>query len=222
MLKNIIYKFLKGNQKMVENKQTTASLTETFVNHDFQWVKGDNFMEIESFESVVDNGGEFFINFKSGRRINHALLEEYLTWIPAPQKKEVVNPPPNVQQKQTEITSVKFMDSKNQESSSSDSPIYNLLARQKKKDVEIGINIKVPLPSKDLFNVLVSSFDDAENEIIQFIIDSIDLEEIRKTLSRSIRENYYGISDESESFGHDSQRVKKENKSKDKKEEANG
>jgi hypothetical protein len=222
MLKNIINKFLKGNQKMVENKQTTASLTETFANHDFQWVKGDNFMEIESFESVVDNGGEFFINFKSGRRINHALLEEYLTWFPSPQKKEVVNAPQTVQQKQTEITSVKFMDSKNQVSGSSDSPIYNLLARQKKKDVEIGINIKVPLPSKDLFNVLVSSFDDAENEIIQFIIDSIDLEEIRKTLSRSIRENYYGISDETGSFGQDSQRVKKENKSKDKKEEANG
>jgi len=222
MLKNIINKFLKGNQKMVENKQTTASLTETFANHDFQWVKGDNFMEIESFESVVDTGGEFFINFKSGRRINHALLEEYLTWFPSPQKKEVVNPPQTVQQKQTEITSVKFMDSQNQVYGSSDYPIYKILARQKKKDVEIGINIKVPLPSKDLFNVLVSSFDDAENEIIQFIIDSIDLEEIRKTLSRSIRENYYGVSDETGSFGQDSQRVKKENKSRDKKEETNG
>lgn len=200
---------------MVENKQDVASLTEIFKDHDFQWIKGENLMETESFGNVVDSGGEFFINFKSGRRINYSILEEYLTWYPSPQKKEVVNTQQNVQQKQTEITSVKFMDSKNQESRSSDSPIYNLLARQKKKDVEIGINIKVPLPSKDLFNVLVSSFDDAENEIIQFIIDSIDLEEIRKTLSRSIRENYYGIQDAEKP-------AKKETKQKDKKEEENG
>ena len=198
---------------MTEQKIDVKSLTLMFANHDFQWLKGENFMETEIFDKVVDGSdGNFFINFKSGRRINYSMLEEYLTWYPSPQKPQQVSPDP-VQQKQTEVTSVKFVDSKdNIIYAASESPIYNLLSRQKKKDVEIGINIRVPLPSKDLFNVLVNSFDDAENEIIQFIIDSIDLEEIRKTLSRSIRENYYGINESPKDA------IKKEKAVKEKKE----
>ena len=45
-----------------------------------------------------------------------------------------------------------------------------------------------------------------------FIIDSIDLEDIRKTLSRSIRENYYGINEAPKDM------VKKEKAVKEKKE----
>ena len=197
---------------MTEQKTDVKSLTSMFTNHDFQWVKGENFMETEVFDKVVaGSDGNFFINFKSGRRINYNMLEEYLTWYPSPQKPQAL-PTEHVQQKQTEITSVKFVDSKDNVIHASESPIYNLLARQKKKDVDIGINIRVPLPSKDLFNVLVNSFDDAENEIIQFIIDSIDLEDIRKTLSRSIRENYYGINETQKDT------VKKEKAVKEKKE----
>ena len=197
---------------MTEQKTDVKSLTSMFTNHDFQWVKGENFMETEVFDKVVaGSDGNFFINFKSGRRINYSMLEEYLTWYPSPQKPQAL-PTEHVQQKQTEITSVKFVDSKDNVIHASESPIYNLLARQKKKDVDIGINIRVPLPSKDLFNVLVNSFDDAENEIIQFIIDSIDLEDIRKTLSRSIRENYYGINETPKDT------VKKEKAVKEKKE----
>lgn len=197
---------------MTEQKTDVKSLTSMFTNHDFQWVKGENFMETEVFDKVVaGSDGNFFINFKSGRRINYNMLEEYLTWYPSPQKPQAL-PAEHVQQKQTEITSVKFVDSKDNVIHASESPIYNLLARQKKKDVDIGINIRVPLPSKDLFNVLVNSFDDAENEIIQFIIDSIDLEDIRKTLSRSIRENYYGINETPKDT------VKKEKAVKEKKE----
>ena len=197
---------------MTEQKTDVKSLTSMFTNHDFQWVKGENFMETEVFDKVVaGSDGNFFINFKSGRRINYNILEEYLTWYPSPQKPQAL-PTEHVQQKQTEITSVKFVDSKDNVIYASESPIYNLLARQKKKDVDIVINIRVPLPSKDLFNVLVNSFDDAENEIIQFIIDSIDLEDIRKTLSRSIRENYYGINETPKDT------VKKEKAVKEKKE----
>ncbi len=189
-----IKSFFKKDKKMESEVLDSNTLTGKFRDHDFQWIKGDNFMDNETFSHISENGDDFFINFKSGRRINYSLLEEYLTWFPSP---PAPTPAPVIQEsakpQQAEVTSIKYGETVSQKSKAIDSPIYSLLSRQKKNDVEIGINIKVPLPSKDLFNVLVSSFDDAESEIVQFIIDSIDLEDIRSTLSRSIRENYYGI-----------------------------
>jgi hypothetical protein len=194
MFEKILKYFNKDNKAMEKEEPSLKSLTDTFKNQDFQWVKGENMMDIENFQKVSQSGDDFFIEFKSGRRIKYSLLEEYLTWFPSvtvvTQAPPVESPTP-VNVKQAEVTSIKYQEV-SEKNGVPESPIYSLLARQKKKDVEIGINIKVPLPSKDLFNVLISSFDDAENEIIQFIIDSIDLEEIRSTLSRSIRENYYG------------------------------
>jgi hypothetical protein len=190
-----IKSFFKKDKKMQSEILDSNTLTEKFKDHDFQWIKGDHFMATETFSHVSESGEDLFVNFKSGRRINNILLEEYLTWFPSPPAPQVVAPiQEQPKPQQAEVTSIKYGETVSPTSSKvTESPIYNLLSRQKKNDVEIGINIKVPLPSKDLFNVLVSSFDDAESEIVQFIIDSIDLEDIRSTLSRSIRENYYGI-----------------------------
>lgn len=167
-------------------------LTNRFANHDFQWIKGENLMDVVVFDSVTQQEDQFYIHFKGGTRINYSILEEYMTWFPS-QRIEPKPAPAPVAQSQASVSSIKFGDSGTVTiSQASQSPIYNLLARQKKKPVEIELKIKVPLPSKDLFNVLTSSFDDAENEIVQFIIDSIDIDDIRNTLSKSIRENYYG------------------------------
>ena len=166
-------------------------LTNRYTNHDFQWIKGENLMNVVSFDTVTQQDDQFYIHFKGGSRINYNILEEYMTWYPS-QRIEPRPAPTPVPQSQASVSSIKFGDAGSSVNEASQSPIYNLLARQKKKPVEIEFKIKVPLPSKDLFNVLTSSFDDAENEIVQFIIDSIDIDDIRNTLSKSIRENYYG------------------------------
>lgn len=204
-----IKSFFKKETKMESEILDSNTLTQRFKGHDFQWIKGEDFMSVETFSHVTESGEDLFINFKSGKRINYTFLEEYLTWYPSPvvQAPPVVPDPPKPQH--AEVTSIKYGESAPPKSKSTDSPIYSLLSRQKKNDVEIGINIKVPLPSKDLFNVLISSFDDAENEIVQFIIDSIDLEDIRTTLSRSIRENYYGIQEKKTKSGDN--KIKEEN-----------
>jgi len=171
---------------------TVQVLMDKFSGQEFQWIKGERMMNIEKFSNVVQNGDMFFLEFKSGSRINYEILEEYMTWYPEPARKEI--PVETPRQQAASVTQIQFDDKGSQSTKSGleSSPIYSLLKRQKKNDVEVSLNIKIPLPSKDLFSVLVSSFDDAENEIIQFIIDSIDIEDIRNTLSKSIRENYYG------------------------------
>jgi len=186
-----IFKIKKRNMSDNREEISVEILTNRFANHDFQWIKGENLMNVVSFDIVTQQDDEFYIHFKGGSRINYSILEEYMTWYPT-QRVEPRPAPTPVPQSQASVSSIKFGDAGSSVNDASQSPIYNLLARQKKKPVEIEFKIKVPLPSKDLFNVLTSSFDDAENEIVQFIIDSIDIDDIRNTLSKSIRENYYG------------------------------
>ena len=187
-----IFKIKKRNMSDNREEISVEILTNRFANHDFQWIKGENLMNVVSFDIVTQQDDEFYIHFKGGSRINYNILEEYMTWYPS-QRIEPRPAPTPVPQSQASVSSIKFGDAGSSVNEASQSPIYNLLARQKKKPVEIEFKIKVPLPSKDLFNVLTSSFDDAENEIVQFIIDSIDIDDIRNTLSKSIRENYYGL-----------------------------
>ena len=188
-----IFKIKKRNMSDNNEEISVEILTNRFANHDFQWIKGENLMDVVVFDSVTQQEDQFYIHLKGGTRINYSILEEYMTWFPS-QRIEPRPAPAPVAQSQASVSSIKFGDSGTATiSQASQSPIYNLLARQKKKPVEIELKIKVPLPSKDLFNVLTSSFDDAENEIVQFIIDSIDIDDIRNTLSKSIRENYYGV-----------------------------
>jgi hypothetical protein len=186
-----IFKIKKRNMSDNREEISVEILTNRFANHDFQWIKGENLMNVVSFDIVTQQDDEFYIHFKGGSRINYSILEEYMTWYPT-QRVEPRPAPTPAPQSQASVSSIKFGDAGSMVNEASQSPIYNLLARQKKKPVEIEFKIKVPLPSKDLFNVLTSSFDDAENEIVQFIIDSIDIDDIRNTLSKSIRENYYG------------------------------
>ena len=188
-----IFKIKKRGMSDNREEISVDILTNRFANHDFQWIKGENLMNVVSFDAVTHQDDQFYIHFKGGSRINYSILEEYMTWYPTqrvePRPAPASTPAP---QSQASVSSIKFGDTGAIVTEASQSPIYNLLARQKKKPVEIELKIKVPLPSKDLFNVLTSSFDDAENEIVQFIIDSIDIDDIRNTLSKSIRENYYG------------------------------
>ena len=192
-----IKKLLFKKNTMSQEGISVDSLNQKFKNHDFQWIKGENMMNTVSFSHASNDGEDFFLNFKGGGRINYNLLDDYMTWFPssmpvaiAPVEVHETNKP---QISQASITSIQYEDGPTKRMQATESPIYSLLSRQKKNPVEIQLKIKVPLPSKDLFNVLISSFDDAEQEIIQFIVDSIDMEDITNTLSKSIRENYYGI-----------------------------
>jgi hypothetical protein len=193
-LKKLLFK----KNTMSQEEISVDSLNQKFKNHDFQWIKGENLMNTVAFSHASHDGSDFFLNFKGGGRINYNLLEDYMTWFPSagiaslvPMEVHETGNKPQIAQ--ASITSIQYAEESGRKVTASESPIYSLLSRQKKNPVEIQLKIKVPLPSKDLFNVLISSFDDAEQEIIQFIVDSIDIEDITKTLSKSIRENYYGI-----------------------------
>ena len=187
ILSSLFNKKDKKKKKMEISEQTINDARSYYGAFDYQWIKGDDIGMDEKYKDIVLNGDATFIVFESGRRINSELLSEYVIMLPAqPVHSAPVNyPKPN---EQTTVTSIIYEDPKIQQN---DSPIYKLLKKQKKNMVDVSINIKLNLPSKDLYNVLSGSFEDAEREIIDFVLDGVDINDIKASLADSIEKSYY-------------------------------
>lgn len=163
----------------------------------YKWTKGDNDGQICEYESIFKDAttGIVWINFKGGSRINYELLNEYMMQLDpasvkgtllqnaAPQLLQTNNPPQAVKN----VMLADSLITKQEEN-----PIVSLLQKQKPNWVEVGIKLKLNLPTKSLYNVLTSSFEDADKEIIEFVVNDLDLELIKESLRINIKEIYKG------------------------------
>lgn len=200
-MRNIFALFGK-NKKSKKMEITENSLEETralYKGMEFQWIKGDDMLGTELFKDVSISGDNMFIEFQSGKRINSDLLEEFMTYFPASPRAPQNISQPDIQvlptvHKTSSVTDIAY-DDQSQKRGNENSPIYNLLRKQKKNVVEVSIKIKLNLPPKDLYGVLSSSFDDADNEIINFVLDGVDIDDIKTSLGESIKKSYYLIPD---------------------------
>lgn len=71
-----------------------------------------------------------------------------------------------------------------------ESPIRSLLQKQKPNWIDVSFKLKLNLPSKNLYDVLNGSFEGADEEIINFVVDDMDLDIIKEALRKNIREIY--------------------------------
>jgi hypothetical protein len=195
-------------KKMDLKEKTLPEVKEELSKYDFQWIKGDKMGNVEKFLDVSPDEatGMTFVEFKGGGRINVELLEEYLDKFPATKvdfKDEPVITEPSLEQSIQGNNLPSTYDkqaSRNTVSSVQleESPIYKLLKKQKENWVNVNITLKLNLPPKSLYNVLISSFDNADDEIINYITEGIDIEDIRSALADSIS-NYYDATQKSTS-----------------------
>ena len=185
-------------KKMSLKDKSYDELVEFLHNKDFQWLKGDQMGNIERYKAVeADSTGMTFVSFQSGQRMNVELLNEYMEVFPASgneynlQQEIPVLAPKQIPQHSQQDTSLKHLP-KNTVSSIEldDSPIYTLLKKQKPNWVAVNISLKLNLPTKNLYGILTSSFDDAETEVIDYVTEGIDIEDIRSALSESILSYY--------------------------------
>ncbi len=190
----------KNQKKMEISEQTMQDAYNRYSGLDFQWIKGENLSNVEKFKSISTNGENIFVDFISGNKINVDLIGDYFVTFPASEvdfgKNPVATQPkilPSIS-KNSAVTSIVY----ESEPAKKDSPIYSLLKKQKNNQVEVSIKIKLNLPPKELYSVLLSSFDDAESEIIQYVLDGIDIEDIKLSLAESIKRSYYSESDQTE------------------------
>jgi hypothetical protein len=188
----------KSKKMSLSEIKTIEDLKKEYQWMEFQWIKGEMLSGIEQFKDISTNGDDFFIHFISGRRMNISLLDEFMMYYPAPPRVNIPiqsDPPEIYQQKQPQknstVTDISYENIGSDNYINDESPIYKLLKKQKRNPVEVSIKIKLDLPSKELYGVLSESFEDAEGEILNFILDGVDIEDIKKSLSESIKKNYY-------------------------------
>jgi hypothetical protein len=70
------------------------------------------------------------------------------------------------------------------------SPIHSLLSKQKPNVVEVNLKLKINIPPKELYQVLCDSFENADDEIVEFCTKDIDLEQIKESISHSLKNMY--------------------------------
>lgn len=153
----------------------------------YKWTKGDNTGTVCEYESVFKDPttGILWINFKGGTRINYSILNEYMMQIDS---SSIVHNEP-VSHNNLPVRNVMLSESK-AKVPNLENPMVSLLQKQKPNWVEVGINLKLNLPTKNLYNVLTTSFEDAEDEIIEFVVRDLDIELIKESLRINIKDIY--------------------------------
>lgn len=154
----------------------------------YKWTKGDNDGQVCEYENIFKDAtsGIIWVNFKGGTRINYDLMNDYMMQIDPESIANQLPSPSN-----DSIKNVMVSDNQ-PKIKMQDNPIVSLLQKQKPNWVEVSINLKLNLPTKSLYNVLSSSFEDAEDEIIEFVVRDLDIEVIKESLRINIKDIYKG------------------------------
>ena len=193
-------KLFTKDKKMSLKEKSYEEIVEFLQDKDFQWLKGEQMGNIEKYKSVEadEATGMIFVNFRSGGRMNVELIQDYLDVFPSTGSdftlQEFIEPTPAAitSPKKQQPASGSRAQAKNSVSSIEleDSPIYTLLKKQKPNWVSVNISLNLNLPTKNLYGILTSSFEDAETEVINYVTEGIDIEDIRAALSESILSYY--------------------------------
>jgi len=161
----------------------------------YKWTKGDRDGQVCEYESIFKDPttGIIWVNFKDGSRINHGLINEYMmpldpVQLGNTQVAKIITTPEERVFTSGPVKNVMLPENNGIKADSN--PIVSLLEKQKPNWVEVGIKLKLNLPTKNLYQVLTSSFEDADEEIIEFVVKDLDLEIIKESLRINIREIY--------------------------------
>lgn len=193
-LSKIIGTFKKKNKMSFADK-SLEEIDAELKNSDFQWIKGEQTGMIEKYGSVEGNGAMKFLNFQGGGRINLDMLSEFMDVFPStPVRFDNLSAPVSAPtsedpSKKGKVNSVDY--GKSVQVGVEESPIYKLLKKQKPNWVNVNISLKLNLPTKSLYNVLISSFEDAETEIANYVTEGVDIEDIKEAIAESIRTSFY-------------------------------
>lgn len=179
--------FKKNNEKktMFENTIEQDSV--------YQWIKGDRTGEMVKFKEVSEDvTGDQFVNFTDGTRIRYSLFQEYLI----PSEVEIDNDEifgrniPPTTDRRLQVGNVSVGNVVSIVPKKSNSPIRVLLEKQKPNWVKINIELEINIPTKDLYEILSNSFDDAEKDIIDFCTEDLEMEDIKKALGETLKKIY--------------------------------
>lgn len=168
-----------------------SELKEEYSNFSYQWIKGDNLSLVQHYADLVEEGGRKFMVFTDKSRISLDLLDEYMIRVEKgfeDRINQVTLQPPIMEEVSRGVMP---RDPRPvQQVVNEESPIFSLLAKQKINWVDVDLKLSINLPPKSLWDVLMSSFDDAEKDILEYVTKDLDIEVVRQSLRESIKDIY--------------------------------
>jgi len=79
-----------------------------------------------------------------------------------------------------------------QQPTAKSSPIIDLLEKMKSGPVDVDLKLKLNIPSKEVYNMLVSTFDGADQDIIEYIFTGKNFRDLKNEFIEALN-NYYGV-----------------------------
>jgi hypothetical protein len=157
----------------------------------YKWTKGENDGKVCEYKDVIKDepSGIIWINFGDGSRINYSLLDEYMMRIDSSAIVDPEQPNNAIETAGTKNVRNAIYPGK-QLNPPKSNPIISLLEKQKPNWVNVDMKLELNLPTKSLYNVLTTSFEDAEDEIIEFVVRDLDIDVVKESLRINIREIY--------------------------------
>jgi len=77
-------------------------------------------------------------------------------------------------------------------------PVYILISKSKKEDVDVEMTLTISLPSKSLYDISKNSFDQGDKKFIEYIIENISISKIKDSLKIAIKNMYESNSSNNE------------------------
>lgn len=148
----------------------------------FQWIKSERKGEVVLLKDVTFDKN-IWVEFNNGSRINYGLFDEYILKISS--DGELLDFEKNTPG-QASVGTAKIKTTPIKQ----DNPIYALLKKQKPNLSDVEISLKLNLPSSELYKVLGESFENAETEIINFIVADLDINMIKDSVKEAIQKYY--------------------------------
>lgn len=156
----------------------------------YQWLKTERAGTVTEFLNVaVEQDGALWIEFMDGSRIKYELLNEFLLKTNNPNELLDVETPVSALEKP--LNGVGKVSVRNApQKVVADNPIHTLLKKQKPNPVLIDISLELNIPSAELYNVVCQSFDNADEEIVNYIVSGLDIEMIKNSVKEAIKKYY--------------------------------
>lgn len=177
----------------IMTEKDTSELREDYSQFSYQWIKGDLLSKVQHYHDLVEEGDKKYIVFTDKSRILLDLLDEYMIRVDKGFEEAVSIPQeiPLPQEDPLTQRGVKTRETKPEvKHINPESPIFSLLSKQKENWVDVDLQLSINLPPKSLWDVLVSSFDDAEKDILEYVTKDLDIEVVRQSLRNSIKDIY--------------------------------
>lgn len=179
--KNIIKKIKMPAQ--VTPESLAMIRTELAMYKKFQWMKGERANYVTTLRDVTFDETNVWIEFQDGSRINYAKMDEYILKVMDDSELlEIKGDAPKQQQP---------IEAKIAAATKKDNPIYALLKKQKQNPQTVDISLTLNLPSAELYKVLSEAFENAEKEIVDYIVTDINVDTIKEAVKESIIKYYH-------------------------------